>query len=637
MIAASIEHKNQDDQDKTIQAYAKIAGKDWTFYVTRTSVNIGRPPDGSTKKSTEIGTPSSPAYDTSDSFEVHIDLGPEKHVSRLHAKLFYNNETSKWVLQVNGRNGVKINGILKKKGEQANLTSGAVMDIAGTEMMFIDASNEPQIDAQYLERLNEAVEEDLEHPVQQTPSATFPLARPDLSYYQAQYALPPTQTFSYASSAVAQPPYGVTSQLTPKHSPSREPFYTQPSSNAQAPPREMMMQSSGPIDYASDAARDIRPTCSYHNLIANAILSSPDECLTLDNIYNWIRSNFAWFRYNGNAWKNSVRHNLSLCTDFEKIPRGTDEPGKGMKWQIIEDRRGELRKLGMKYNGRGGGRKGSGPSSPIVKTSPPRKSPNKTSPNSPSKKRSKTPEQSGSAYPISYGQRVFKSSPTAQTPPLSVYPSAAPESYTPTRGSRISALSHATLHPHPVLSDDASPLPSRPRYLATTVTATDSPPSLSSGNIYFDEQSHGNNLYTPAPQRHEPKLYIPSTAKLPSSFLPMSSPAPFWNKSHQYGSTPAKFFADSSPLKGGSRLQNPSALESSSPPPEVAHGSPTRSRGTPSAIASGGQAKPASQTTNKTQGLGISNGITTEEDDDDDAPIDILRYRASYPFSLLFH
>ena len=597
-------------------------------------MNIGRPPDGSTKRSTEPGAPSSPTYETGDPFEIHIDLGSEKHVSRLHAKIFYHNETSKWVLQVNGRNGVKINGTLRKKGEQADLTSGAVMEIAGTEMMFIDASNEPQIDAQYLERLNEPLEEEPEPPAQQNLSTVYPHAHPNAAlHHQTQYSLPPTQSFGYGSSVLTQPSYNISSQLTPKHSPPHDTFYTQPAKSVQAPPREIMMQSSGPIDYASDAARDIRPTCSYHNLIANAILSSSDQCLTLDNIYNWIRANFAWFRYNGNAWKNSVRHNLSLCTDFEKIPRGTDEPGKGMKWQIIEDRREELRTLGMKYNGRGGGRKGSGPSSPVVKTSPPRKSPNKASPENHSKNRSKTPERSGSVNPNIHGQRVFKSSPTAQTPPLSVYPSVARESYTPTRGSRVSALSHSNPQPHPVPSDDASPLPNRPRYLSTAAAVAGSPPSLSSGNIYYDEQNHGNYLYTPAPQRHEPKLYAPSTAKLPSSFLPLSSPAPFWTKSHQTGSTPAKFFADSSPIKGGSRLQHPSALESSSPPPEVAHGSPSRSRGTPGAIAPSSQAKPAGQVVNGAQGLGISNGIVDEEEDDD-APIDILRYGSDHTFSL---
>ena len=504
------------------------------------------------------------------------------------------------------------------------------MDIAGTEMMFIDASNEPQIDAQYLERLNEPLEEELDPPTPQNLSAIYPHAHPDASlHHQAQYSLPPTQSFGYASSIVAQPSYNIASQFTPKRSPSRDALNAQPGNNVPAPPREIMIQSSGPIDYASEAARNIRPTCSYHNLIANAILSSPDQCLTLDNIYNWIRTNFAWFRYNGNAWKNSVRHNLSLCTDFEKIPRGTDEPGKGMKWQIIEDRREELRTLGMKYNGRGGGRKGSGPSSPVVKTSPPRKSPNKASPEEALKKQSRTPERNGSVIPS--GQPVFKSSPTAQTPPLSVYPSAARESYTPTRGSRISALSHPNLQHHPVLSDDASPLPTRPRHLSTTAAVAGSPPSLSTSNIYYEEQIHGK-LYTPAPQRHEPKLYAPSTAKLPSSYLPMSSPAPFWNKSHQIDSTPAKFFGDSSPLKGGNRLQNPRALESSSPPPEVAHGSPTRLRGTPSAVASSSQVK-ASQVTSRTQGLGISQRVAIEdEDEDDDAPIDILRYRYVHLF-----
>lgn len=74
-------------------------------------------------------------------------------------------------------------------------------------------------------------------------------------------------------------------------------------------------------------------------------------------------------------------------------------------------------------------------------------------------------------------------------------------------------------------------------------------------------------MITPAPQRQQPRLPPPSTAQIPSKFMPMSSPAQFW-KFAEIGSTPARPVQDTSPLKGesGDGLGN---LPSSSPPPDL--------------------------------------------------------------------
>ena len=267
-----------------------------------------------------------------------------------------------------------------------------------------------------------------------------------------------------------------------------------------------------------------------------------------------------------------------------------------MKWRIIPEKRDEFKEMGLKFTSRGGARQSSNPNSP-AKKSPTGKSPTK---------------------PNANGVPFLQTSPTAQTPPLTAYPPTAQESYTPTRGSKVSALSHLQPLNHPVLSDDASPLPTRPRFLSQAGANAGSPPSLSSSAAFYEEQNPGSgNFHTPAPQRREPKLYAPSTAKLPSQYLPQSSPAELWRMNM---STPADhkgFYGESSPLKPGYGIDISRGLQSSSPPPIAANGSPTRSRALGQDLVGG------SQLGNGSQRLGSKRSMIVE-DDDDDAPIDLL-------------
>ncbi|KAL4062187.1 hypothetical protein J3A83DRAFT_2415575 [Scleroderma citrinum] len=79
-----------------------------------------------------------------------------------------------------------------------------------------------------------------------------------------------------------------------------------------------------------------KPNQPYPMLIKLAIYGSTNKQLTLQDIYNELEKRFAWFREHRNerAWKNSIRHNLSLNKVFRHVPRPITEPGKGSYWQL---------------------------------------------------------------------------------------------------------------------------------------------------------------------------------------------------------------------------------------------------------------------------------------------------------------
>ncbi|UNI19691.1 transcription factor [Purpureocillium takamizusanense] len=494
-------HEYQANGDG-VKAYAKVAAQDWTFYITKLSVNIGRAP--------ETGHPDDP----DDEGHVHIDLGPSKTVSREHATISFDSKDEKWLLHVKGRNGAKVDGEPLKPPAAHALTSGQVIDIGNVEMIFVLPSeiSPLHVHPSFLERCGLSPE------TSQVPaSRRQPLIAPAPPDYKRP-GTPPSAQRRGAPSSVKSPAVS-----TPA----------------------VMVGANG-VDLSHDDNHHIKPQFSYAQMITQAILNAPDGKLNLNGIYTYIMNSYSYYRHQQAAgWQNSIRHNLSLNKSFDKVARSTDEPGKGMKWQIVPEAREEMIRNAYKI-GRGGHRGSSAPSSPNQLNYI-----------------TQGPRDMASRDPASARKR--RGSPLVSPPPRSSLKAAqsTPER-APERGAGRSSA----------LTADGSPLPRQRKGASGTAAGPDSSfstfnpqsPTLTSSYL----QDEGASFVTPAPPRIHPRLAPPSTAQRPSQHMPTSSPAPFW-KYADIGSTPlrpsAQYELSPSKLGGGLPPQSSSPPQASKSPP----------------------------------------------------------------------
>jgi len=287
-VQASRDHSNSihESNKEGVKAYAKIAAQDWTYYVTKLVVNIGRGSEPTQRRLEQ----SVNHDDDEDASAVHIDLGPSKIVSREHASIFFNGNEAKWWLRVKGRNALKVNGQSWRQNESGSLSSGDVMEIGGVEMMFVLPTelSPLHVQRQYLERANLA---------QKVASEVSRLIHPGSAA---------GDSFGIGSSpGRSQKGLGLGRSLAPAPPDYKRPG-TPPSVRARMSGLHATPHHSGPglvasgiqhdLDLSKDENKQVKPQFSYAQMITQAIISTNEEKLNLAGIYNFILSNYSYYR-----------------------------------------------------------------------------------------------------------------------------------------------------------------------------------------------------------------------------------------------------------------------------------------------------------------------------------------------------
>lgn len=95
-----------------ISAYYSLVFSNYTYYLQTTSVTIGR-------RAVRNGAGASTS--TPDPTQADVDLGALRSVSRLHARIEYEEDNEQYVLVILGRNGAWVDGVWSGSGSRVPL------------------------------------------------------------------------------------------------------------------------------------------------------------------------------------------------------------------------------------------------------------------------------------------------------------------------------------------------------------------------------------------------------------------------------------------------------------------------------------------------------------------------------------
>ncbi|CAN6598976.1 hypothetical protein TRVA0_001S06590 [Trichomonascus vanleenenianus] len=301
------------DDESRVSAYARLDFDTFTFYVQTLQVMLGRRAENG------------PGM-------VDVHLGPAKAISRRHAKIFYNFGTQRFELSVLGRNGAFVGDVFVEANSTVPLTDGARIQIGQISFTFVlpRSQNESSRRAPATTSTTST-----------TVSTTAQASKPKVESTKSNRATPeipmtPITKSVTIKSEIDPELASLSADVKALEPPSSAPSPKPPAEKtvvAAPPPQKKQPKREYRPEEIPEEYRE-KPQHSYSYLIATALREkSPDNALTLSDIYKAIQDLFPYYKYCPHGWQNSVRHNLSSNKAFKKVSK----EGKGWLWGIDEE------------------------------------------------------------------------------------------------------------------------------------------------------------------------------------------------------------------------------------------------------------------------------------------------------------
>ncbi|KAF8204887.1 hypothetical protein BJ912DRAFT_939653 [Pholiota molesta] len=313
-------------QDK-ISAYYSLVFPHYTFYIQTLSITIGRrcAPNAANSSHPETS-------------QVDVDLGALKSVSRLHAKIEYDQEEDRFVLIVIGRNGAWVDGVWSGAGTRAPLGERSQIQIASRTFHFVLPPPPPPEDTPSPSSQSSVHRQ--RSPSVDITSISPPSSQPSHSPPPLEVKLPPPSPEPEFEAPVSPPPKPKP-KLKPQPQLPPQPELPNSNSIGKSNKTNSKKRKKSDVDPPPIIERpkpeDMppKPPFTYAQLIYRSIKEIGGKA-TLQEICSWIMNTHEYYRYADGAWMSSVRHNLSSGRAFLKMERCGGDRGKGYFWSVDE-------------------------------------------------------------------------------------------------------------------------------------------------------------------------------------------------------------------------------------------------------------------------------------------------------------
>ncbi|KAJ3329193.1 transcription factor [Blyttiomyces sp. JEL0837] len=283
----------------SIQAYAKLEGLDFCYFVRKLEVTLGRR--------------------ASETDQVDVHLGNIKSISRKHARIQFNFGIQSFEIVIMGKNGAIVDDhYLAANSPPVRLNHKSKIVIGDIETYFLLPKSECHNNEDHEEiKTSSAFVHDRSTTPEESVAESEQGSRDAVTRPRKRARVNNGNGNGNGNRRGGTHHNHLSVSVESNHGGNEE--------------------GNGYTNSTEDGANgEVRPNVSYATMISQAIMSSgPEKKMTLNAIYRWISENYPYYRMSSSGWQNSIRHNLSLNKAFKKVPRG--EPGKGGWWTVDSD------------------------------------------------------------------------------------------------------------------------------------------------------------------------------------------------------------------------------------------------------------------------------------------------------------